>query len=266
MIVSHQHRFVFLKTRKTAGTSVEIALSKICGPDDIISRISPEDEELRAAAGGRGPQNHESPPLVRRAFNHMPAQKVRKVAGPRDLGRLLPVRHRAEPVGHRGLALLLEVPRAPRRPGRPAVLGVRGRGERRAARREPAHLPDRRRRSRSTASCATSGSARSWRRSGSTSGCPGHPSCPAPRGQRDPGATTASSTTTPPGTRSPSSSPTRSRSSATSSEQSGPGRPGPAASCAAPGSAPARTRPGPAGSPGSARAGAAPPPPWSTPR
>ncbi|WP_181310477.1 sulfotransferase family 2 domain-containing protein [Nocardioides campestrisoli] len=81
MIVSHQHRFVFLKTRKTAGTSVEIALSKICGPDDIISRISPEDEELRAAAGGRGPQNHESPPLVRRAFNHMPAQKVRKVLG-----------------------------------------------------------------------------------------------------------------------------------------------------------------------------------------
>ena len=43
MIASHQHRFIFLKTRKTAGTSVEIALSKVCGPDDIITEISPED-------------------------------------------------------------------------------------------------------------------------------------------------------------------------------------------------------------------------------
>ena len=44
VIASHQHRFIFLKTRKTAGTSVEIALSKVCGPDDVITEISPEDE------------------------------------------------------------------------------------------------------------------------------------------------------------------------------------------------------------------------------
>ena len=67
MIASHQHRFIFLKTRKTAGTSVEIALSKVCGPDDIITEISPEDEELRQAAGGRPPQNFQSPPLPRMA-------------------------------------------------------------------------------------------------------------------------------------------------------------------------------------------------------
>ena len=54
MIASHAHRFIFLKTRKTAGTSVEIALSKACGPDDVITVTSPEDEELRTAAGGRG--------------------------------------------------------------------------------------------------------------------------------------------------------------------------------------------------------------------
>ena len=81
MIISHQHRFVFLKTRKTAGTSVEIALSTVCGPDDVITPIVEEDEELRRAAGGRGPQNHESPPLQRRAYNHMPAQMVRRVLG-----------------------------------------------------------------------------------------------------------------------------------------------------------------------------------------
>lgn len=81
VIASHAHRFIFLKTRKTAGTSVEIALSKVCGPEDIITLISPEDEQLRAAAGGRGPQNFEAPPLPRRAFNHMSARLVRDAVG-----------------------------------------------------------------------------------------------------------------------------------------------------------------------------------------
>ena len=81
MIASHQHRFIFLKTRKTAGTSVEIALSKVCGPDDIITEISPEDEALRTAAGGRPPQNFDSPPLPRKAYNHMGAKAAREVVG-----------------------------------------------------------------------------------------------------------------------------------------------------------------------------------------
>lgn len=81
VIASHAHRFVFLKTRKTAGTSVEISLSKVCGPDDIITEISPEDEVLRAARGGRGPQNFTSPPLPRKAFNHIGAKAAREVVG-----------------------------------------------------------------------------------------------------------------------------------------------------------------------------------------
>ena len=81
VIASHTHRFIFLKTRKTAGTSVEIALSKVCGPDDVITEISPEDEELRRAAGGRGPQNFESPPLPRKAYNHMGAKATRELMG-----------------------------------------------------------------------------------------------------------------------------------------------------------------------------------------
>ncbi len=51
MIVSHKHRFIFLKTNKTAGTSVEIALSKFCGPDDVIPPLIPEDEAKRAELG-----------------------------------------------------------------------------------------------------------------------------------------------------------------------------------------------------------------------
>jgi hypothetical protein len=37
MIVSHRHRFIFIKTRKTAGTSVQAAIERICGPDDIVT-------------------------------------------------------------------------------------------------------------------------------------------------------------------------------------------------------------------------------------
>ena len=51
MIVSHRHRFIFLKTRKTAGTSIEIALSPFCGPDDILAPLSPADETLRMTGG-----------------------------------------------------------------------------------------------------------------------------------------------------------------------------------------------------------------------
>ncbi len=58
MIVSHKHKFIFIKTAKTAGTTVEIALSEICGPNDIITPISPDDEEARKELGFRGPQNY----------------------------------------------------------------------------------------------------------------------------------------------------------------------------------------------------------------
>ena len=37
MIVSHDRRFIFVKTSKTAGTSVEMQLSVFCGPDDIVT-------------------------------------------------------------------------------------------------------------------------------------------------------------------------------------------------------------------------------------
>lgn len=61
MIVSHKHKFIFVKTRKTAGTSLEIGLSQHCGADDIITPITQEDEHLRSELGFRGPQNYKVP-------------------------------------------------------------------------------------------------------------------------------------------------------------------------------------------------------------
>ena len=81
MIASHQHRFIFLKTRKTAGTSLEIALSRVCGPLDVITKIAEPDEVLRAEAGGRAPQNFTVPPLNGKVWAHVPAAQARRALG-----------------------------------------------------------------------------------------------------------------------------------------------------------------------------------------
>jgi hypothetical protein len=94
MILSHKHRFIFLKTNKTAGTSIEIGLSKFCGPDDIITPVWPVDEELRKSLGYPGAQNYVAPfsqysardwlasarYMKRRQFyNHMRAREVKRL-------------------------------------------------------------------------------------------------------------------------------------------------------------------------------------------
>lgn len=44
MIASYAHNYIFIKTGKVAGTSVEMALSRFCGPRDVITPIYPPDE------------------------------------------------------------------------------------------------------------------------------------------------------------------------------------------------------------------------------
>lgn len=76
MIISHQHRFIFLKTKKVASTSIEIALSELCSDDDIITPIA--EEHLRH----RNAQNYRLP------FSNWPlAGKLRRMIGARVTAR-----------------------------------------------------------------------------------------------------------------------------------------------------------------------------------
>ncbi len=109
MILSHRHRFIFVKGTKVGGTSVEIALSGICGPDDIVTPVIPIDDKPRIERG-HPPRNYASsraieldyerrirecapgrlqaeelPPQTLVFYNHMPLSEIeRKVAVPLD--------------------------------------------------------------------------------------------------------------------------------------------------------------------------------------
>lgn len=45
MILSHAHRFIFLHNRKTAGSSISVALARYLGPEDL--QLSAIVETLR---------------------------------------------------------------------------------------------------------------------------------------------------------------------------------------------------------------------------
>ena len=76
MIVSHQHRFVFLKTAKTAGTSIEVLLRRFCGPDDIVTPITPVDEQA-PLADGLAPRNYANDPALEKAYcEHVAAGRL----------------------------------------------------------------------------------------------------------------------------------------------------------------------------------------------
>ncbi|MDX2157144.1 MAG: sulfotransferase family 2 domain-containing protein [Hyphomicrobiaceae bacterium] len=98
MILSHEHKFIYIKTYKTGSTSIEAALSAVCGPRDVVTEAS---EQLRGVRQ-KPAQNYriEHPEKPRRPvwkkllgrperhyhpsvgyYEHMPAWRVRAYAG-----------------------------------------------------------------------------------------------------------------------------------------------------------------------------------------
>lgn len=96
MIISHEHRFIFVKTHKTAGSSLEVALAGECGAGDIVSHM--EDNIASGVPRNYGPTsglgsayrrwkpvrklvNRHSPLLGAYYYEHMPAWRIRDLVG-----------------------------------------------------------------------------------------------------------------------------------------------------------------------------------------
>jgi hypothetical protein len=65
LIISHQYKFIFIKTVKTASTSIEVFLSKQCGLKDIVTPISPPEADHQ-------PRNYDG------FYNHIPATLIKE--------------------------------------------------------------------------------------------------------------------------------------------------------------------------------------------
>jgi hypothetical protein len=94
VIVDHEHRCIFVKTRKTAGTSIEVFLAQHLGPDAIVTPVIPP-------VPGHVPRHHDEwfnplPQMLhqrrirpalsdlrkhRTFFNHIPAARIRERVG-----------------------------------------------------------------------------------------------------------------------------------------------------------------------------------------
>lgn len=106
MIVSYLHNFIFIKTKKTGGSSVEMMLAPPCGPDDIITPLGNQaelargngeplcrnfaddpawEEELRTIIKGKRPQARRKAFEAKhkpKFFNHMPANRIKALVAP----------------------------------------------------------------------------------------------------------------------------------------------------------------------------------------
>ena len=91
MIISHRYKFIFVKTTKTAGTSIEAYLSALCSDEDVFTPIYPPSKDLEPRNFGgeplpdlKGLSPAEFSELVgkHRFRNHMGAKEIRSRVEP----------------------------------------------------------------------------------------------------------------------------------------------------------------------------------------
>jgi hypothetical protein len=82
VLVVHTHRFVFLKTNKTAGTSIEMFLQSLCAPSGTaITERQHAQVKDDYIAGMRLVRPRDKQPQDSLWYNHMPAIAVRAQLG-----------------------------------------------------------------------------------------------------------------------------------------------------------------------------------------
>ncbi|OGM03875.1 hypothetical protein A2715_01975 [Candidatus Woesebacteria bacterium RIFCSPHIGHO2_01_FULL_39_32] len=72
MIISHKHKYIFIKPTKVAGTSLEVALAESCGKEDIITPITEYSESSDDDRYEHLARNFDG------YYNHLPPSEIKK--------------------------------------------------------------------------------------------------------------------------------------------------------------------------------------------
>lgn len=91
MILSYKNKFIFIKNTKVAGTSIEIALSSICGEEDIITPVSKKDELVRLEQFNSRCMNYAHEPNSETDY----VKKLKEVINESDLKQKSEMLHKA---------------------------------------------------------------------------------------------------------------------------------------------------------------------------